>query len=220
MICPSIINAVAAGGTRKNAVARWRAWSLGICAAAGLLLAALPVHRAVAADWPGNPPPVSSSGNGPMRWDGIYFGGQLGVANADTDFSNTTASFVSFSLRETALQNQVQPSNWAVMPSQIAHGRSYGAFLGYGMQWDQLVLGAEIAYNRASGLDPTAVAAMTRIVTPSVGTDTETVGGTESIKLNDYASFRARAVTPWVNSCLMPSSAARSAASTTRATCF
>jgi len=182
MTCPSPISPLAGGDRRKA----WRARSLGACAA--LLLAAMPVHRALAADWPGAAP-----GNAPMRWDGIYFGGQLGVANADADFSNTTSSFVSYSLRNTALQNEIQPSTWSVMPSQIAHGRSYGAFLGYGVQWDQLVLGAEVAYNRASGMDPTATGSMTRIVSPSTGTDTVTIGGTEQIKLNDYASFRARA---------------------------
>jgi opacity protein-like surface antigen len=167
---------------------RARARRLGVAAA--LLLAALPAQRAAAADWPG---PVPAADAATMRWDGFYFGGQLGVANADTDFSNTTSSFVSYSLRNTALQDQIQPSTWSVMPSQIAHGRSYGAFLGYGVQWEQLVLGFEAAYNRASGLDPSASGTMTRIVAPTTGSDTVTIGGTESIKLNDYASFRARA---------------------------
>jgi opacity protein-like surface antigen len=80
-----------------------------------------------------------------------------------------------------------------VLPSQLAHGRSYGGFVGYNLQWDQLVLGGEIAYNRASGMDPSAADAIRRVVSPSVGTDTVTVGGTASIKLNDYGTARARA---------------------------
>jgi opacity protein-like surface antigen len=159
------------------------------------MLLAAPVGQAAAADWLDDTLRGSSgsSNNAPMRWDGIYFGGQLGVANSDTDFSSATRDFVSFSLRETALQNQIQPSNWAVMQSQVAHGRSYGAFLGYNMQWQELVLGGELAYNRASGVDPSAFGTITRVVAPSSGTDTVTITGQGSMKLNDYASFRARA---------------------------
>ena len=127
------------------------------------------------------------------RWDGLYFGAQLGVANADTDFSKATSDFVSYSLRETTLEKEVRPSDWSVLPSQIAHGRSYGAFLGYNFQWDQLVVGAEVAYNRASGLDSSVLDGMTRVVAPSNGTDTVSVGGQASMKLQDYATFRARA---------------------------
>ncbi len=128
-----------------------------------------------------------------MRWDGFYFGGQLGVGNADTDFSNTTSQFVSFSLRETALQNEIQPSNWSVMPVADRARPFLRRLPRYGVQWEQLVLGVEAAYNRASGLDPSAFGTMTRIVAPTTGSDTVTISGAESIKLNDYASFRARA---------------------------
>jgi outer membrane immunogenic protein len=191
MICPSRTSAAAGDGLRKISAA-WRGRPMGVCVTAALLLTALPASRASAADWIDNSLRGTFGGT-TMRWDGIYGGAQLGIANTDADFSNTTSSFVSYSLRETALQNEIQPSTWAVMPSQIAHGRSYGAFLGYNVQWDQLVVGGELAYNRASGMDPSATDSITRVVTPSTGTDTVKIGGTESIKLNDYATFRARA---------------------------
>ncbi len=158
-----------------------------------MLLAAAPLERSMAADWVDDTLRGSYSSNGPIRWEGVYFGGQLGVANADTDFSKTTGSWVAYSLRETALENEIHPSNWSVLPSQIAHGRSYGAFAGYNFQWDQLVVGAELAYNRASGLNPSAFDGMTRVVSPSTGTDTVTIIGQESIQLKDYATFRGRA---------------------------
>jgi outer membrane immunogenic protein len=156
------------------------------------MLLVVPATHAAAADWIDDTLRGSYS-SAPMRWDGIYFGGQIGVGNSDTDFSDTAHQFVASSLRVTALQNEVHPSDWSVLPSQIAHGRSYGGFLGYGMQWDQLVLGAEIAYNRVSGMESTSVGDMTRVVAPSNGTDTVTIKGTDTIRLNDYVTLRARA---------------------------
>lgn len=192
MTCKSPIKA-RADGDGRTAAANRRGLLPKIYAAAGLLLATMPIDRARAADWVDDTLRGTFTSNGPMRWDGFYVGGQLGVANSDSDFSNTTSSFVSTSLRNTALQDQIQPSTWSVMPSQIAHGRSFGGFAGYNFQWESLVVSGELAYNRASGLDPTVSDAMRRIVSPSTGSDTVTIGGTESIKLNDYASFRARA---------------------------
>jgi outer membrane immunogenic protein len=188
MTCPS----VSAAGNGSRPLARLRPRMLSACGAA-LLLTALAAEQASAADWLDDTLRGSYTSSGPVRWDGIYFGGQLGVANSNADFSNATGEFVRYSLRETALGREIQPNTWSVLPSQLAHGRSYGGFVGYNMQWDQLVLSGEIAYNRASGMDPSAADAIRRVVSPSVGTDTVTVGGAASIKLNDYGTARARA---------------------------
>lgn len=165
-----------------------------LCAmAAGLLLAAAP-ERAAAADlFDGSALRGTFSGGRTARWDGLNLGVQFGTANGDTDYSKTTGEWVGYSLRETALENEIHPSDWQVLPSQISHGRSYGAFIGYSFQWDQLVLGADLSYNRTSGLDSSVYDGMTRIVTPSTGTDTVTIIGAASANLKEYATLRARA---------------------------
>jgi len=194
MTCPHLINAVTRGDTRKTQAARRRGRSLSVCAAAGLLLAAMPVHRAVAADWPGNPPPVSSSGNGTMRWDGINFGAQLGLTSIDTDFGNSTGQEVAYILRNTTLQSEIAPSGWTTLPHNVSNGRTYGAFLGYNMQWDQLVLGVDAAYNRTTSLQSSESDVISRQVTPSDNvTHVVTIWADATNRLIDYATLRGRA---------------------------
>jgi opacity protein-like surface antigen len=101
----------------------------------------------------------SYSDDGPpshVRWDGLHFGAHVGYTNLNADFSDaTTASLAESSTSST----------------------TFGGFLGYNIQWDNLVLGVDGAYNRASSLETSAAS----------GTSSA------SIKLVDYATFRARA---------------------------
>ena len=94
---------------------------------------------------------------GPVRWDGVIIGGHFGYTNMNTDFKNAT--------------ELVQLS------STTTSSTSYGGFLGYNMQWDDLVLGIEGTYTRPSSLQTTS----TDILASS------------SMKLIDYATVRARA---------------------------
>src|SRR5947209_7436739 len=75
------------------------------CAAAAILTAA--AGQAKAADWIDDTLRGSYSSSAPMRWDGVYFGGQIGVANSNADFGNTTSDFVATSLRQTALGTEI-----------------------------------------------------------------------------------------------------------------
>lgn len=131
------------------------------------------------------------------HWDGVYFGAQVGVANMDTDFGNEASQWVGYNLRNTLLQAQYNPSSWELMPSNMSHGQSYGAFLGYNVQWDQLVLGFDMAYDRMSSMTlSSSIGGISRTV-PFPGnpptSDTVTMGGTASLKLIDYATLRGRA---------------------------
>jgi outer membrane immunogenic protein len=102
-----------------------------------------------------------SLGGAPVRWDGVYIGGQIGYTNMNTDFSN---------------------SNTAVpLASTTTNSASYGGFLGYNIQWDDLVLGIDGGYTRPSSL-----------ATTSEGTSLGQTASS-SMKLVDYATLRARA---------------------------
>jgi outer membrane immunogenic protein len=127
------------------------------------------------------------------RWDGINFGAQLGLSNMNTDFGNAARQWVEYNLRTTALQNEQHPENWVVMPSDMARSSSYGAFLGYNFQWDQLVVGVDLAYNHMSSMQTSAADFISRTVSISSGTDTVTIIGQSSLKLIDYATLRGRA---------------------------
>ncbi|HTQ83837.1 MAG TPA: outer membrane beta-barrel protein [Pseudolabrys sp.] len=171
------------------------------CMLAGALLAAgglmfLAPGRAHAADLDvlrgsfSNPFVTSSY----RRWDGVNLGVQFGITNMSTDFGSSTSSEVAFILRNSTLESEAAPSNWTTLPNDETNGRNYGLFLGYSVQWDQLVVGFDAAYNRASSVDGSASDSINRSVTTSDGVNHNvTITAKSSMNLIDYATLRARA---------------------------
>ena len=82
------------------------------------------------------------------RWDGFYFGAQAGKTFGSADFGNADNSLVSYMLSNTELQNIV--SNFTTLPKGSTGSQSYGGFIGYNYQTDDVVLGAELNYNHMS----------------------------------------------------------------------
>jgi opacity protein-like surface antigen len=134
-------------------------------------------------------------GGSSVRWDGVNFGIQAGVASMDTDFSNASSQMVSDILRQSTLESEASPSTWPVLGSTVTNSQSYGAFLGYSVQWDQLVLGFDAAYNFMSKAESSAgPTTLQRVVTTSDDVANNTsITSQASLKLIDYATFRARA---------------------------
>lgn len=128
------------------------------------------------------------------RWDGINFGVQLGLTNMNTGFGDSTSSLVAFALRDTTVENEFMPSTWTTLPSATTNGRQYGAFLGYNIQWDQLVIGFDLAYNRMSSLETSASDSISRMVTTSdTYVNSVTIVALSQLQMIDYATMRARA---------------------------
>jgi opacity protein-like surface antigen len=128
------------------------------------------------------------------RWDGWNFGVHVGMSNLNTEFGNSASSEIAYILRNTTLESEAAPSNWTTLPSDTTNGRNYGAFLGYSAQWEQLVIGFDLAYNRPSTLEGSASDSIARILTTSDGvTHDVLITAQSSIKLVDYATLRARA---------------------------
>jgi opacity protein-like surface antigen len=147
----------------------------------------------MAADWPdalrGSLTPTYA------RWDGWQFGVQAGIANMNTDFGNSTSGMVAFILRNTTVENEFSPSSWAALSANSTNGQVYGAFLGYNMQWEQLVLGAELVYNNtASSLQTDSASSIARQFDTSDGFhNVVSIDARSTIRLVDYALFRGRA---------------------------
>jgi opacity protein-like surface antigen len=189
-----IASAPAACGNSKTA-ARRRAPSLRVCALAGVLFAAVSAEAAKA-DWLDDVGLRGSLGSkGYVRWDGVNLGAQIGVSNMNTDFGNSSSGLIAYSLRNTTVENEFQPSDWTTLPANTTNGRQYGAFLSYNWQWDQLVIGLDAAYNRASSsFQASATDSIARIVTTSdTYANTVIITASSSLKLIDYATLRARA---------------------------
>jgi opacity protein-like surface antigen len=100
---------------------------------------------------------------------------------------------VGFLMRDTQEEQVMQVSTWTTLKNQNRSAQSYGAFVGYNSQWDDVVLGAELNYNR-SPFSLSDQDAETRHSTLSDGLrHTITVTGAASMDLIDYGTLRGRA---------------------------
>jgi opacity protein-like surface antigen len=164
---------------------------VGVTAAFCSVLAAASLGSARAADWPlrGAIEPA-----GYARWDGWQVGAQFGVGTMRSEFANITGSMVAFILRNTTIENEFAPSNWATLSSSTTNGQLFGAFLGYNMQWDRLVVGLDMNYKYASTLQATSADSIARQFTTSDGfNNAVSITASASMKLVDYATLRGRA---------------------------
>jgi opacity protein-like surface antigen len=136
------------------------------------------------------------------RWDGVYIGGQVGFANSGVNFSGGVADLVANLLRETTVQAEFSPSDWVNLPNQSITRPSYGGFIGYNMQRDEILFGIEANYNRTN-IRMGAGDSIGRVVTTSDGyANTVVLSGASSMHLTDYGTLRARA--GWVHDSLIP----------------
>ena len=111
-----------------------------------------------------------------------------------SDFANITGSMVAFILRNTTIENEFSPSSWTTLSASTTNGGIYGAFLGYNMQWDRLVVGFDMNYKYASTLDAATSDSISRQFTTSDGfNNAVSIDARASMKLVDYATMRARA---------------------------
>lgn len=164
-----------------------------LCAAAVAASTAMVAAPAMAADWLDDT--LRGSYNAaPVRWDGINLGATTGLSSMTTNYGSSTSSQVAYTLRNTTLETEQSPSSWTTLPESTSKSKQFGLFIGYNMQWQELVLGFDLAYNKVSGLSNSASDTMTRQVTLSDGTsDSVTIAAQGQTKLIDYATLRARA---------------------------
>ena len=177
----------------------------GLCAGfAALALILMAPAGAVAADMPeflrGSYSPSYA------RWDGFYFGGQAGKTFVSADFGNADNSLVSYMLANTELQSIV--TNFTTLPKGSTGSQSYGGFIGYNYQWDDVVLGAELNYNHMSirigaqdSIGPILVPGASVPVGSTVLYSVTVTSGA-SLAINDIMTARARA--GWTYDRFMP----------------
>jgi opacity protein-like surface antigen len=131
---------------------------------------------------------------GYVRWDGLQAGVQAGYSNMNADFGNSSSGQVAYILRNTTIENEMHPSDWTTLPSDTTNSSQFGAFIGYNVQWDQLVVGFDLAYNRMASAEASASDSLSRQFATSDGFQNQVkVSAQSSIKLIDYATWRARA---------------------------
>ncbi len=137
------------------------------------------------------------------RWSGFYAGGQFGLSNANADFSNSTQALIAYTLRDTTLENQQTPSEWPMLGTANQSAIGYGAFIGYNTQWQDLILGMEANFNRASISLHAPSSPITRTTSDSTGSAySVSFTGNGSIAEQNLATFRLRA--GWVAGSFLP----------------
>lgn len=176
----------------------WRDKRHGGAARAGLtaaaLLIVLPHGYARAADWLDDTLRGSITSPAPVRWDGVNLGIGIGVTNMDSSLSRGLGPLISRMLTDSTVLTEARPNDWDILENQVTNGRSFGGFVGYNFQWDNLVLGVDAGYNKTSGLATSSTGSLERVTATSDGTAHDLfITGTASTKLIDYATLRMRA---------------------------
>jgi hypothetical protein len=140
------------------------------------------------------------------QWDGFYAGVQAGYTNVDAKFGNATQLLTDHILRNSTIQDNV--SGWTTLANGSTNGSSYGGFIGYNWQWDDVVVGVEANYSRTS-LSKTTSDSLGRSFIDNDGAlpgynynYSMLVSGGSTVKLTDLATFRARA--GWAVGSLLP----------------
>jgi opacity protein-like surface antigen len=127
------------------------------------------------------------------NWSGFYFGGVFGMTSGNFDPQNATGPMVAHLLRDTTIENEAGISHLPQLPSVSTGGTSYGAFVGFNRQWDDIILGLELNYNfgRLSAHSSDSVG---RSYVASDGYLYDVfLNSHGSIALKDYGTIRARA---------------------------
>jgi opacity protein-like surface antigen len=136
------------------------------------------------------------------RWDGFYAGGQVGWSAISANFSSGVSDLVANILRNTIVENEFAPSQWVNLPSRSQPGASYGAFLGYHIQFEDTIIGVEGNYNRVSA-KLSSSDSIGRVVNTSDGyANAVVVSGSSSFEITDVATVRMRA--GWVKDWFIP----------------
>jgi len=133
------------------------------------------------------------------HWGGFYGGAQVGYTSSEINFGTAGSSDIGFLLRDTAIEQDQQISQWTVLASRSPGSTGAGGFIGYNTEWDDLILGLELNYNRVS-LKATSADSISRSFTDSTNLPaghnyfyTVSSGVQASISMQDIAELRARA---------------------------
>ena len=136
------------------------------------------------------------SAPGGTRWDGFYFGGQVGASTPSIDFAGNTTAMAAVLDGSPVTSRSASP-----LGSLSTTATNFGAFMGYNAQWDGAVISVEATYN---WIDKALVA--TNVVTgsfaPTIDALTYRALGTESARMIDYGTLRVRG--GWAAGMFMP----------------
>lgn len=138
------------------------------------------------------------------RWEGFYAGGQASYTESNIGLAQSTQDLVTSMLASMPTLSATI-SQWPTLSNVVSKNASYGAFVGYNWQWDAAVLGLEVNYSHQSATG-TSLSVVTpppvTYVDPGTGNPymgSLTLAGQATMKIKEFATFRARAGWSWNN---------------------
>jgi outer membrane immunogenic protein len=128
------------------------------------------------------------------NWSGVYAGGHFDFGGTTADFSGATHPIISSSLAELQLENVVAPSQWPVLGSASTTATGFGGFVGYNMQFQDLIIGVEGNYTHASAtMNASESPILDRIVSVGSLQYSVNVTGSATLTTTDVGTLRMRA---------------------------
>jgi len=139
-----------------------------------------------------------------VNWEGFYVGGQGGYGSSDENFNGSTTNMIAALIDSNVIQ-QMGVAQWNLgLGKESARTSSYGAFVGYNWQWEDVVIGLEASY--LHGSFGGATSASRELVSSAALSDGffHDVRATSAaaIAITDMATFRGRAAYAW--GCFLP----------------
>jgi outer membrane immunogenic protein len=145
------------------------------------------------------------------NWSGFYGGGQVGYSSTFMDFSRAGSGITAFDPNNTFTAPFGSVASLVNLGTDTHRAPSYGAFVGYNWQFDEVILGFEANYNHTNLFGSTSAsrcydAVLTGClpaITLGDGNDYNAmVTAAAAMRITDYGTTRLRA--GWVNDYLMP----------------
>jgi len=145
------------------------------------------------------------------NWEGAYGGGQVGYSASLMDFSKAGSGITAFDPNNTFTAPFGSVASWVNLGTDNAKGATYGAFIGYNWQFDELIIGFEANYNHTNLLgsatgtrcyDAVITSCLAAITLGDGNTYNAVVTAVAAMRVTDYGTARLRA--GWVNDNWLP----------------
>jgi len=129
------------------------------------------------------------------NWTGFYIGGQWGYSDASGDFSKSTQAPIAYVLRNSLLEQYSHPSDLPTLGTADQTASSYGGFVGYNSQWQDLMLGfeANFVHTNASLNAPSSPIARSDFSDGNGNSYTVAISATGTMTDLNYVALRGRA---------------------------
>ena len=128
-----------------------------------------------------------------IDWSGAYFGGHGGYTSGAFGFNNVAKDIVGNVLRQTTIENELSLSTLLSAKDVRNDGGTFGAFAGYNMQFDDLVIGIEVDYTRANLFGRSGDAIARQAKTSDGFANFYSLYSESTTHLQDFGTVRARA---------------------------